>query len=580
VRNLRVALAQVNPTVGDLEGNTRKVLEYLDHARSFQADLVAFPELVLTGYPPEDLLLNTALIRDNQTMLKKIVSSSQDIGLIIGYVDAQDHELYNAAAIVWNGEQVGVYHKIFLPNYGVFDEERYFKAGTTCPVYVIQGTGVGVNICEDIWHAVGPIPVQRDAGAEVIININGSPYQSGKAQSRELMLSTRAKDNDLFIAYVNTVGGQDELVFDGASTIFDHDGGLVARGMQFKEDLIVADLDMESVFRQHLHAPITRKETPSTFFQLGNSTKTLVTPLNHERPRSPLIPKQVKLLDTMGEIYEALVLGTKDYVQKNQFNTVLVSVSGGIDSSLTCCIAVDALGSDCVHTVAMPSRYSSEASLTDAQELARNLGISLWVLPIEPAHRAFEEVLEPLFRGTDPNIAEQNIQARIRGNLLMALSNKHGWLVLNTGNKSEMSMGYATLYGDMAGGFAVLKDVPKTLVYELSLWRNEHGKEKMVIPEGVIAKPPSAELKPDQKDEDDLPPYHLLDRLLHAYVEEDRSYEEILRMGFDQDIVQRVIRSVDLNEYKRRQSPTGIKITPRAFGRDRRMPIVNNYRSF
>ena len=580
MRTFRLALAQVNPTVGDLEGNTRKVLESIEAARALRADLVAFPELVIPGYPPEDLLLKPSFIQENRKALDRVVAQSQDIALVVGFVDAQDNELFNAAAVAWNGQLVGIYHKLYLPNYGVFDEDRYFKPGRLCPVYTIQGASVGVNVCEDIWYALGPVPVQRDAGAQIIVNINGSPYHAGKGRYREQMLATRATDNGVYIAYVNTVGGQDELVFDGASAIFDPEGEIIARGAQFQEDLLVADLDVDSVFRQHLRDPRPRKETFDILQAVGEAQRVHVSDPGLDGDRPPLSPRQVTPLDPVGEVYHALVLGTQDYVRKNGFQKVLVSLSGGIDSSITCCIAVDALGKECVQAVAMPSRYSSEGSIADSKTLTDNLGIPLWILPIEPAHRAFEEVLEPRFQGTEPNVAEQNVQARIRGNLLMALSNKFGWLVLTTGNKSEYAMGYATLYGDMAGGFGVIKDVPKTLVYELSRWRNANGEPRDAIPQSVIQKPPSAELKPDQRDEDDLPPYSLLDQVLLAYVEEDRSYEEMVGMGFEPGVVKRVMRAVDRSEYKRRQAPVGIKITPRAFGRDRRMPIVNRYPGF
>jgi NAD+ synthase (glutamine-hydrolysing) len=576
VRTFRIALAQVNPTVGDLEGNTRKVLDYLEQARALEADLVAFPELVLTGYPPEDLLLKPSFLRDNLKAMERVVAASREVAVVVGFVDVVNHDIHNAAAVAWDGHLVGTYHKMYLPNYGVFDEERYFKPGRVCPVYTIAGTGVGVNICEDIWYAVGPVPIQREAGAEIIVNINGSPYHAGKGGFRQQMLATRASDNEVFIAYVNTVGGQDELVFDGDSLVFDQKGRLVVRGPQFQEGLLAADLDVSAVLRQRLRDPRARRETPGMLQGIGQAQRVSVSDFS-PRHRPPLEPRQVTSLEPTAEVYHALVLGTQDYIRKSGFQKVMVGLSGGIDSSITCCIAVDALGKENVLGLAMPSRYSSEGSLLDAQLLADNLGIPLWVLPIEAAHRAFEEALEPYFRGTEPNVAEQNVQARIRGNLLMALSNKFGWLVLTTGNKSELAMGYATLYGDMAGGFAVIKDVPKTLVYKLAGWRNAHGEPRNPIPQSVFDKPPTAELKPDQRDEDDLPPYSLLDRILEAYVEEERSYEEMVATGFDPAVVKRVMRAVDRNEYKRRQAPVGIKITPRAFGRDRRMPIVNRY---
>ncbi|MBI4233416.1 MAG: NAD+ synthase [Chloroflexi bacterium] len=579
MRTFRLALAQVNPTVGDLEGNARKVREFMEQARAQRADLVAFPEMVVTGYPPEDLLLKPSFVRDNRRVTEELVASSQGIALVLGFVDTDRHDIYNAAAIAWDGRLVDTYHKMYLPNYGVFDEERYFKAGRRCPVYRINGVGVGVTICEDIWHAVGPLPVQREAGAEVIVNINGSPYHAGKRLFREHMLATRASDNALFVVYVNTVGGQDELVFDGGSMVFDGDGAMVARARQFQEELLVVDLDVEAVFRRRLHDPRPRRETPAILQAIGQG-ESLTVSEHTPQERPPVPSRREEPLDPVGEVYHALVLGTRDYIRKNGFRKVVIGLSGGIDSSLTCCVAVDALGQENVLGVAMPSRYSSEGSVLDAQALARNLGIDLRVIPIEPAHRAYEEVLEPSFQGTEPGVAEQNVQARIRGNILMALSNKFGWLVLSTGNKSEFSMGYTTLYGDMAGGFAVLKDVPKTLVYRLAAWRNQSGTPSNPIPRAVLEKAPSPELKPDQRTEEELLPYRVLDPALKAYVEEDRSYEEIVAAGFDPQVVRRVIRTVDRNEYKRRQAPVGIKITPRAFGRDRRMPIVNRYEGF
>ena len=576
MRTFRLALAQVNPTVGDIAGNTDIVLRRIDEAREQQADLVAFPELMLTGYPPEDLLLKPSFIRDNRAALERVVAASKGIAVVVGFVNSEGNHVYNAAAVAHNGKLAGVYHKVYLPNYGVFDEDRYFKPGRVCPVYTINGVAVGVNICEDIWYALGPVPLQREAGAEVIVNINGSPFHAGKFASRERMLGTRAADNGLYIGYVNTIGGQDELVFDGASVVLDVEGAPVARAAQFQEELLVADLDVERVFHHRLRAPLDRKETASTLEAIGRTEQVHVSgyePLD----RAPLPERLAEPLDPIGEVYHALVLGTRDYVRKNGFRKVLVSLSGGIDSSITCVIAVDALGAENVEGISMPSRYSSDGSVTDSEEMAAALGVPLRIVPIESVHGAMEEALHPIFDGTEPNIAEQNVQARVRGNLLMAVSNKFGWLVLPTGNKSELAMGYATLYGDMAGGFGVIKDVPKTLVYQLSEWRNRNGDPPSPIPQSVIDKPPSAELKPDQRDDDDLPPYSLLDQVLELYVEQDRSYDEMVDMGFDAAIVQRVMRAVDRNEFKRRQGAVGIKITPRAFGRDRRMPIVNRY---
>ena len=578
MRTLRLALAQVNPTVGDLEGNTRLVLEQIEAARALEVDLVAFPELVLSGYPPEDLLLKSSFIRDNRVAMGRVVAASRGIAVVAGFVDSQRNDVFNAAGVAWDGRLMGTYHKLLLPNYGVFDEDRYFKAGRRCPVYTVNGVGVGVSICEDIWYALGPTPVQREAGAEIIVNINGSPYHQGKGAFREQMLGARASDNGVYVAYVNTVGGQDELVFDGGSVVMNQYGEPIARSPQYEQDLLVVDVDADAVFRYRLREPRTRKETAPALQAIGEAQQVWISGY-HPRERAPVEARIAAPLDEGGEAYHALVLGTRDYVRKNGFEKVLVGLSGGIDSSLTCCVAVDALGHENVVGVAMPSRYSSEGSLLDARALADNLGVQLWTMPIEPVHRAMEEVLGPRFEGTEPGVAEQNVQARVRGNLLMALSNKFGWLVLPTGNKSEMAVGYATLYGDMSGGFALLKDVPKMLVYELSRWRNTNGEPLNAIPDRVLTKPPSAELRPDQRDDDDLPPYAVLDQVLRAYVEEERAYEEIVGMGFEPALVSRVIRDVDRNEYKRRQAPVGVKITSRAFGRDRRMPIINRYRS-
>ena len=579
MRTFRVALAQINTTVGDLDGNAGKIIGFIDLARRQDADLVAFPEMAIPGYPPEDLLFKLSFIRDNKAALQRVVEASKGIAVVVGFADA-DSDIYNAAAVAYDGRMVGVYRKMYLPTYGVFDEDRYFERGSVCPVYTINGTKVGVNICEDIWYAVGPIAVQRDAGAEVIVNISASPYYAGKHSHRESMIGTRAADNELYVAYVNAIGGQDELVFDGASLVADQTGGLVARGRQFEEDLIMADLDVEAVVRSRLLDPRVRKENSAILREIGAPELVHVSEYSPS-DKTPLPESNGHQdLGAVREVYEALVLGTEDYVRKSGFNKVLLGLSGGIDSSLTACLATDALGADNVLGVSMPSRYTSEGSIVDAKLLADNLSIELWTIPIEPAHTAYADMLEPHFKGTEPNIAEENIQARIRGNTLMAISNKFGWLVLATGNKSEIAMGFSTLYGDSAGGFAVLRDVPKTLVYELAGWRNQHGDPKDVIPESVLEKPPTAELRPGQIDQDTLPPYEVLDPIMKLYVEDDRSYREIVDMGFDPAAVKQVITTVDRNEYKRRQAPPGVKITPRAFGKDWRLPIVNRYRQF
>ena len=575
MRTFRLAMAQINVSVGDLAGNTRKIIRYVEEAREQEADLVAFPELAIPGYPPEDLVFKPQFVRDNLRCLDEIAAASAGIAVVVGFVDSQSH-LYNAAAVASDGKLAGVYHKVLLPNYGVFDEMRYFQAGSECPIFEINGTAVGVSICEDIWHPTGPLVTQHAAGAEVAVNINGSPFHAGKSSYRERMLSTRASDHGMFVAYVNLVGGQDELVFDGASLIVGPEGDVIARSGQFCESLIVADLDVDSTSRVR-----NREKRPESSDRggAGRHQRIFVSGKREGVPKAAQAPQQHCSYGGMAEVYEALVLGTRDYVTKCGFEKVLIALSGGIDSSLVAAIAVDALGSENVTGVAMPSRFSSEGSVLDAGELADNLGIVLWEAGIEDGFEALLGSLEPYFRDTDFGIAEENLQSRIRGNLIMAMSNKLGWLVLTTGNKSELATGYATLYGDMSGGFAVIKDVPKTMVYELSKFRNERGPGE-VIPQTVIDKPPSAELRPDQRDDDSLPPYEVLDPILKAYVEDDLTFDEILAQGYEADAVKLAIALVDRSEYKRRQSPPGIKITPRNFGRDRRMPIANRYRPY
>ena len=577
MRRLRMGMAQINTTVGDFQSNLAKILKTMDEARSLGVDLLTFPELAICGYPPEDLLFKPQFIEENLRSRDKVISASSGLTIVVGFVDARE-DIYNAAAIIHNGKLSGVYHKIFLPNYGVFDENRYFRAGNECPVYIINGVGIGVNICEDIWYEAGPATIQAYSGAEVIINISASPYHFGKGSSRERMLATRASDAVAIFAYNNLIGGQDELVFDGNSMIHNEKGQLIARGRQFEEDFIVADLDVESVFRTRLHDPRWRKETILEE-QRWLVSKIAVSEAPSAAPKPPLPPREVKINGMPGEVYDALALGTRDYVQKNGFKKVVIGLSGGIDSSLVATIAVDALGAENVVGVSMPSRYSSPGSVSDARLLAQNLGIKLPSIPIEKAFQAYLEMLAEAFQGTAPNVAEENIQARIRGNILMALSNKFGWLVLTTGNKSEMATGYATLYGDMAGGFAVLKDVPKTMVYKLARYRNSLS-TKEIIPSTVLTKPASAELRPGQKTAEALAPFEQLDPVLTAYVEEDKSVEQIINMGFDKEMVQRIAQLVDRNEYKRRQAPPGIKITARAFGRDRRLPITNKFKGF
>jgi NAD+ synthase (glutamine-hydrolysing) len=583
---LRVALAQVNVTVGDLRGNQAKILQAMRQAHAAGAHIVCLPELALTGYPPEDLLLKPGFVAANQAALQDLIEASRDLpGLtsVIGFVD-RVHDIYNAAAVIHEGRQVGVYHKHYLPNYGVFDENRYFQAGRKAPLFLINGVHVGVNICEDIWYPTGPIAIQAHAGAEVILNINSSPFSAGKEHFREEMLATRAADNGVIVAYLNLVGGQDEIVHDGGSMVFDAQGTLIARAKQFEEDMLIVDLDTVAAFRSRLHDPRRRKERLQVnaddvpLYEI--SSQPVLTPAMLQNPRPVVLGAPQRIEPVMGrleEIYAALVLGTRDYVRKTGFKKALIALSGGIDSSLVAAIAVDALGPENVLGVSMPSGYSSEGSKTDARELAENLGIQCLTIPIEEIFRTSLRAMIPAIGEEDPGLAAENLQARIRGNIIMTISNRFGPLVLTTGNKSEMAVGYCTLYGDMAGGFAVIKDVFKTVVYELCVYRNSIG-SKPVIPQSVIDKPPSAELRPDQKDTDSLPPYEVLDPILRAYVEQDRSIDELIAMGFDPATVQRVTRLVDLSEYKRRQAPPGVKITPRAFGRDRRLPITNRYR--
>jgi NAD+ synthase (glutamine-hydrolysing) len=576
MRKLRIGMSQINTTVGDFAGNTRRIVDAIATSRPLGVDLIIFPELAICGYPPEDLLFKPQFIEENLKSLEKVIKQTSGIAAIVGFIDAKN-DIYNAAAIINDGKLVSIYHKIYLPNYGVFDENRYFQAGRECPIYTILGVGIGVNICEDIWYEAGPATAQAYAGAEVIVNISASPYHFGKENDRERMLATRATDNVAIIVYDNLVGGQDELVFDGNSMVLNEKGQLLAKGKQFEEDLIVVDLDVEAVFRTRLHDPRWRKETLLLEDEPEHAVKVMVSEIPAESQKPELPPRQIKPYSFPGDVYEALVLGTRDYITKNGFKKVLIGLSGGIDSSLVAAIAADALGRSNVVGVLMPSRFSSPGSISDAELLSRNLGIKHITLPIEKVYQAYLGTLAEQFREVKPDTTEENIQARIRGNLLMALSNKFGWLVLTTGNKSEIATGYTTLYGDMAGGFAVIKDVPKTLVYKLATYRNSLDKEEL-IPLSIISKEPSAELRPEQKDTDSLPPYELLDPVLTAYVEEDKSVEQIIGSGFEENVVKRAARLVDGSEYKRRQAPPGIKITPRAFGRDRRLPITNRFK--
>jgi len=590
MRSFRIAMVQMNPTVGDLDGNVKRIVGWLREARKAKADLVAFPELAVTGYPPEDLLLKPRFVADNRLALQEVVRECRDIAAVVGYVGqgvasdhksvsptvvpAGRHELYNAAAVIAERRVAATYNKWFLPNYGVFDESRYFHPGRRLPIVTLNGTVLGVNICEDIWLPEGPTRIQAWAGAEVIVNINASPFHVGKSRYREQMLATRARENGVILTYTNTVGGQDELVFDGNSLILDQTGDVIARAKAFEEDFLVADLNIEAVARSRMAH--SRRKAPAGQFASAIERVDLAVATGG-RKRVPVIPPLVSPLDSIEEVYRALTLGVCDYVRKNGFKRVVIGLSGGIDSALTAAIAVDALGPANVLGVFMPSPYTSRESRDDVADLVRRLGIALRTIPITGPFRSYLKALAPAFGSRSADTTEENLQARIRGNILMAFSNKFGHLVLTTGNKSEMSVGYATLYGDMAGGFAVIKDVPKTMVYELARLRNRRG-ERPVIPKRILERAPTAELKPDQKDEDTLPPYTTLDPILKAYVEEDRSLEEIVAMGFDRQTVARVIGMVDRSEYKRRQAPIGIKITHRAFGKDRRMPITNGYR--
>jgi NAD+ synthase (glutamine-hydrolysing) len=566
METLRIALAQINPTVGDLKGNREKIIKYIIQAQKIGVNIISFPELVLTGYPPEDLLLKKHFITDNLRELRTIVKCTEDIIAIVGFVDRdKKNNIYNAAGIIYNGRLKGIYHKIELPNYGVFDEKRYFQHGKNPLVFLLGSIVFGVNICEDIWKSEGVAKIQARQGAKLIINISSSPYYAGKCRERKKMLAKRAQETKTFICYNNLIGGQDELVFDGNSMILSSKGDIVAEGRQFEEDLVVADLSFFPMDRLRLNKKLRN------CIRLGSLkyTKRLFLP-----------KREFKNLNRIDEIYTALVLGTRDYIKKNGFKKAVIGLSGGIDSSLTAVIACDAIGKENITGLSMPSRYSSEETQTDAKRLANNLGIRLITVPIEEIFRIYLSVLENEFLGFPKDMTEENLQARIRSNILMAFSNKFSWLVLTTGNKSETSVGYCTLYGDMAGGFAVIKDVPKTLVYELAKFVNIR-EDRILIPESIFLRAPSAELKENQKDQDSLPEYSVLDAILKEYIENDKSFEQIkLSTRFDSKIIKEVIQRIDRNEYKRRQAPPGIKITPKAFGKDRRLPITNRYREW
>jgi len=562
---LRIAGAQIDLTVGDLDGNEQRILAAMAWALEQNADVLLLPELAVTGYPPEDLVLRDDFVDDNLSVVDRLAAASGSTAVVVGFVhrladgviddDAVERDLTNAAAVLADGEIKGIYHKELLPNYGVFDEARYFaESRDPIKLWTISGLYTGISICEDIWSADGPPSEQAGAGAVALLNINGSPYHFGRGAEREQLLREEAVRSGAVVAYINTVGGQDELVFDGESMVFAADGTLVHRAGQFTEELFVVDV------------------------ALPDAAATDVDPIAVTEPfaidREPAHGAIAERLNEDAEIYTALVTGLRDYVHKNGFFEVVVGLSGGIDSALSATIAVDALGADMAHGITMPSRYSSEGSVTDALALAANLGCRIDTVPIENVFTAFLDALDPMFEGLEHDVAEENLQARIRGTILMTVSNKFGGMVLATGNKSEMAVGYATLYGDMVGGYAVLKDVYKTVVYRLAEWRNKQGE---VIPRAIIDKPPSAELRPDQLDTDSLPVYETLDPILMRYIEDDASPDEIAADGYDRDLVYRVARLVDRNEYKRRQSAPGVRITEKAFGRDRRLPITNHY---
>jgi NAD+ synthase (glutamine-hydrolysing) len=564
----RIALAQVNPTVGDIEGNRLLVERWVARARESGADLVAFPELVITGYPPEDLVLKPSFVRENLEAVESLAKTVDGIAAVVGFIHKDGESAYNAAALIAGGEVVGVYHKKRLPNYGVFDEERYFRRGDGILVAKVGDSLIGVTICEDLWTDSGAVRACVAAGASLVVNINGSPYHRGKGGERLDLLQRRAREAGVMIAYVNMVGGQDELVFDGQSLVVAPDGEVLARAKQFEEELLVFDFEPPE------------KELTVEGRTGGEEALRIVDAGAASSPRLKIKTSVVPELDSAEEVYSALVLGVRDYIRKNGFDEALVGISGGVDSALTAAVAVDAIGADNVLGVSNPSEFTSAQSVRDAETLASNLGIKLVVLPIDEARDAVQRALGPVFAGMEWGVAEENLQSRLRGLLWMAISNKseqtaHRRIVLSTGNKSEIATGYATLYGDMAGGFAVLKDAPKTLVYELARWRNREGE---VIPESILERAPSAELRPEQLDTDSLPPYEKLDPILEAYVEEHRSVEEMVEAGFDAEMVRRVVALVDRAEYKRRQAPPGVKITKRAFGRDWRLPITNRFK--
>jgi NAD+ synthase (glutamine-hydrolysing) len=575
---MKLALAQINTVVGDVWGNVEKTASALERAVEGGADLVAFPELTMTGYPPEDLLLRPSFIRDNLDALEEFTGKvPEGVVAAIGFVDL-DGDLHNACAVISGGEVLHRYHKRYLPNYGVFDENRYFREGEgPAPILKMGRDLVGLSICEDIWYPAGPAHEQALGGAGVLLNISASPYHRLRGAYRERMLGTRASDDGCYVVFCNLVGGQDELVFDGRSSVFDPEGNPIARAKQFEEDLLFVDLRPEEALFHRLHDPRPRKEDPDRHPEMITAPLFTSEPVGEPINRAGIEHRIEPPLPEEGEVLEALTLGLSDYFRKNGFSRAVLGLSGGIDSSLGAAVAARALGPENVTGVLMPSRYTSETSNTDARAVVKNLGIDNQEIPIGPAFDAYREMLEEAFKRLPEDETEENIQSRIRGNILMALSNKFGWIVLSTGNKSETSVGYSTLYGDTAGGFSVIRDVPKTLVYRVARHINEvEGRE--IIPDSVLTKEPSAELRENQRDVDSLPPYEVLDPILEAYVEEDKGVGEIIAAGFDEEDVKRAVSLVDRAEYKRRQAPTGIKVTARSFGRDRRMPITNRYR--
>jgi len=573
---MRLALAQIDPVVGDLDGNRSLILERLDEARGTGADLVVFPELAVTGYPPEDLLLRAGFVRAARKSLEQIAGAARGIAALVG-VPLFEGDLFNACAVCADGSVQAVHRKRFLPNYGVFDEDRYFAPGRDLVVLDIAGARVGITICEDMWQPGPPATDLALAGAELLVNLSASPFHVGREREREAMFRTRARDNVCFVAFCNTVGGQDELIFDGHSLVLDDEGEVLARAPGFEECLVVVDLDPSAVIGRRLR-DVRRRALARELPEPPTVTTVTITPAGSGSDGGSRRAAVVPFADELEQMRRALVLGLGDYVRKNGFREIVVGVSGGIDSALTAALAVEALGVERVHCVSMPSRYSSHGTREDARRLAENLGCDFRELPIEPVVDAFSSVLAESFAGRPPGLAQENLQARIRGTMLMALSNEFGWLLVATGNKSELSVGYATLYGDMAGGFALLKDVFKTDVFRLCRYLNEQAGRELV-PESTIERAPSAELRADQRDEDSLPPYAELDRVLEAYVEDDRSLDELAADGFDPDVVQRAVALVDRAEYKRRQAPPGVRLRPKAFGRDRRTPITNRWRS-